>query len=239
MSRRVLGSYGVDALIVPVLSIIGAAAFIALGYTEVGFPRNFSYVVAGLLLVQIAIYVHTTVRGRFLLWGKVLAGVPEPEESLDVGCGRGMVLIETLIQFPTAAGVGLDLWRSRTAKGVARRTLVENATQNGVIARTTLQVGDMTAMPFADETFDLVTANIAIHDVDHDEAGRREALAEILRITRPGGYIRIVDIHYVGEYRDQLQVLGAREVKTKSLGINGWYGNPFYASRLVSARKLK
>ncbi|NQU36484.1 MAG: class I SAM-dependent methyltransferase [Actinobacteria bacterium] len=237
MSRRVVGSYGVDALIVPVLSVIGAVAFVALGYTEVGFPRDFSYVVAALLLVQIVIYLHTTIRGRFLLWGKVLTDVPAPGRTLDVGCGRGMVLIETLLEFPDAKGVGLDLWRSRSEKGVARKILVANATENRVVDRTSLQIGDMTAMPFPNESFDLVTANIAIHDVDHDETGRREAVAEILRVTRRGGQIRIVDIHYVGEYRDQLRNLGAVGVKTKSLGINGWYGNPFYASRLVSATK--
>jgi arsenite methyltransferase len=237
MSRRVLGSYGVDALIVPALSVIGAVAFVALGYTEVGFPRDFSYVVGALLVVQIAIYLHTTIRGRFLLWGKVLADVPTPQRILDVGCGRGMVLIETLVEFPGAAGVGLDLWRSRSEKGVARKILVSNATQNGVMDRTSLQIGDMTALPFPDESFDLVTANISVHDVDNDEAGRRNAVAEILRVTRRGGQIRIVDIHYVGEYRDQLKNLGAEGVKTKSLGFNGWYGNPFYASRLVSARR--
>ncbi|MFT6563701.1 MAG: SAM-dependent methyltransferase [Actinomycetes bacterium] len=233
-----MGSYGVDALIVPALSVIGAVAFVALGYTEVGFPRGVSYIVAGLLVVQIGIYLHTTIRGRFLLWGKVLADAPSPQRALDVGCGRGMVLIETLVEFPEASGVGLDLWRSRSAKGVARKTLITNATQNGVMDRTSLQIGDMTAMPFPDESFDLVTANIAIHDVDNDETGRRDAVAEILRVTRRGGQIRIVDIHYVGEYRDRLEFLGASDVTTTSLGINGWYGNPFYASRLVSARKL-
>jgi len=237
MSRRVVGSYGVDALIVPALSVIGAGAFVALGYTEVGFPRDFSYLVAVLLVVQIGIYLHTTIRGRFLLWGNVLAAVPTPQRTLDVGCGRGMVLIETLIEFPQAEGVGLDLWRSRSAKGVERKILISNATENHVMDRTSLQIGDMTAMPFPDDSFDLVTANIAISDVDHDEAGRRAAVAEILRVTRRGGQIRIVDIHYVGEYRDQLKNLGADNVKIKSLGLNGWYGNPFYASRLLSARK--
>lgn len=153
-----MGSYGVDALIVPALSVIGAVAFVALGYTEVGFPRGVSYIVAGLLVVQIGIYLHTTIRGRFLLWGKVLADAPSPQRALDVGCGRGMVLIETLVEFPEASGVGLDLWRSRSAKGVARKTLITNATQNGVMDRTSLQIGDMTAMPFPDESFDLVTA---------------------------------------------------------------------------------
>lgn len=237
MSRRVVGSYGVDALIVPALSVIGAVAFVALGYTEVGFPRDFSYILAALLVVQIVIYLQTTIRGRFLLWGKVLADVPTPQRTLDVGCGRGMVLIDTLIEFPQAAGVGLDLWRSRSAKGVERKILISNAAKNGVMDRTSLQIGDMTAMPFPDESFDLVTANIAISEVDNDEAGRREAVAEILRVTRSGGQIRIVDIHFAGEYRDQLRNLGAEYVKTKSLGMNGWYGNPFYASRLVSARK--
>jgi arsenite methyltransferase len=236
MRRRVLGSYGSDALFIPILSAIGAVGLVALGYTEFGLPRYVSYFAALLLVLQIVVFIHTTRRGRFLLWPKVLADVSPPETVLDVGCGRGMVLIEALLSFPQARGVGLDLWRSRDINGVARLDMARNLAVNGVSERAFLQIGDMAAMPFEDGQFDLVTANISIHDVEDDDT-RRKAIAEIIRVTRPGGQIRIVDIHYTAEYQDQLELLGAENISTRSLGVNGWYGSPFYASRLVRASR--
>jgi len=38
------------------------------------------------------------------------------------------------------------------------------------------------------------------------------------------------------QYRDDLLGCGAVDVTVSGLGFDGWFGNPFYASRLVSAR---
>mgnify|MGYP003430187972 CR=1 FL=1 len=36
---------------------------------------------------------------------------------------------------------------------------------------------------------------------------------------------------------DQLQALGALDVQVSNCGIRGWFGNPFFASRLLAATK--
>jgi hypothetical protein len=39
------------------------------------------------------------------------------------------------------------------------------------------------------------------------------------------------------QYRDDLLDCGVQEVVVRRLGPIGWFGNPFFASRLVSAVK--
>ncbi len=236
MAGRIAGSYGIDAPYVPVLSVAGGVAVAVLGNAESGSSRATLWLFALVLFAQAVVYMHTTLRGKFLIWKSILAPLPAPGTILDVGCGRGMVLIETLMQFPDSRGTGIDLWRSRDQSGNDPSATMSNAEANGLADRVTLETGDMSAMPFADDSFDLVAANVAIQNIKDREL-RKCTIAEIVRVTRPGGHIRIVDIQYTGQYRDDLQELGALDVTVRRLGLNGWFGNPFYASTLVSARK--
>lgn len=50
-------------------------------------------------------------------------------------------------------------------------------------------VGDATALPFEDETFDAVTISYGLRNVGNTEA----ALREFLRVTRPGGHVVICE----------------------------------------------
>ena len=236
MAGRIAGSYGIDAPYVPVLSVGGGIVVAVLGKAESGASRATLWLFAIVLFAQAVVYMHTTLRGKFLIWKSVLAPLPAPGSILDVGCGRGMVLIEALLQFPDSRGTGIDLWRSRDQSGNDASATMSNAEANGLAARVTLETGDMSAMPFADDSFDLVTANVAIQNIKDREL-RKGTISEIVRVTRPGGQIRIVDIQYTGQYRDDLQELGALDVTVRRLGVAGWFGNPFYASTLVSARK--
>ena len=103
------------------------------------------------------------------------ASVAAGETVLDVGCGSGVVAV-------TAAGVGakvtgLDL----------TPVLLERARQNAAIARVevTFTEGDAEALPYADGAFDVVLSQFG-----HIFAPRPEvALAEMLRVLKPGGRI--------------------------------------------------
>ncbi|KPI00784.1 hypothetical protein OK074_5714 [Actinobacteria bacterium OK074] len=48
------------------------------------------------LLASIGIYLHTTLHGKLHIWRRELdrAGLKGDEQLLDLGCGRGAVLIE-------------------------------------------------------------------------------------------------------------------------------------------------
>ena len=84
------GNYGVDAPYVPLLSAAAGAAFLALGIVSASL---FPLLTAVVLLAQAVIYLHTTRRGKFVAWARVLDNLADaaPATTLDVGCGRGMV----------------------------------------------------------------------------------------------------------------------------------------------------
>ncbi|MEZ3163592.1 methyltransferase domain-containing protein [Halorubrum sp. RMP-47] len=99
----------------------------------------------------------------------LLADLPPDPAVLDVGCGDGA---RTLANLPPGS-VGLDV--SRRGLDLASET-VPNAR---------LVHGEMSALPFAADRFDAITA---YHAVFHVERERHPAVyAEFARVLRPGG----------------------------------------------------
>lgn len=147
------------------------------------------------------------------------------ERALDVGCGRGLVLVNMalrLTQGGTATGV--DLWQSVDLSGNDLAHTLANARAAGVAERVSVDTGDMRSLPYEDAAFDVVASMTAIHNVP-DAAGRAQAIAEIWRVTKPGGAILLFDIRHALAYARQLRELGA-DVRTSGpivlWGPLGW-----------------
>lgn len=134
------------------------------------------------------------------------------EQVLDVGCGRGLMLLGLARKLSTGRGVGIDLWQVQDQSGNAITTTEENARREGVAEKVELHTGDMRELPFEDERFDIVVSSWAIHNIP-DAAGRQQALQQIHRVIKPGGRLVIVDISYVSEYQAELQRLGWIDLK--------------------------
>lgn len=90
---------------------------------------------------------------------------------LDVGCGIGAYLRKFLQFSPHVYGVDID--RERVAK--ARHT-------NAYVAASPAET-----LPFADDSFDTVLLHEVIEHVDDDQ----QAIAEAVRVAKPGGRIVI------------------------------------------------
>lgn len=56
-----------------------------------------------------------------------------------------------------------------------------------------LRSGDATALPYGDDTFDLVTAAFVVHEMPADR--RSAVLAEMARVVDPDGEILLIDQH--------------------------------------------
>jgi ubiquinone/menaquinone biosynthesis C-methylase UbiE len=97
---------------------------------------------------------------------------------LDAGCGTGELLRRLSVRCPEMALVGVD----------ASREMLAIAKGKG-LARTTFLEGDLTAIPFADQSVDLVVSSSALHFVPQ----WRDAVAEWSRVLRPGGFLVITD----------------------------------------------
>jgi len=68
-------------------------------------------------------YLYSTLRGKFLIWARLLDDLHlhGDEDLLDVGCGRGAVLLAAALRLPDGRAVGADLWRRRDQTGNTSR----------------------------------------------------------------------------------------------------------------------
>jgi ubiquinone/menaquinone biosynthesis C-methylase UbiE len=104
-----------------------------------------------------------------------------PCDVIDMGCGTGNLLFEAARRWPGARLVGLD--GSDGMLDVARRRAA--ALPESLRARVSYVTSDAAAVPFPDASFDLVITGFMLQQVPD----RPAAMAELYRITRPGGII--------------------------------------------------
>jgi ubiquinone/menaquinone biosynthesis C-methylase UbiE len=111
-----------------------------------------------------------------------LLGVQHGASVLDLGCGTGDDAQELArLVGPSGRVVGVD--RSETVIAEALERV------RGTISPIEFQVADAYELPFPDAFFDLCRADRVFHHLDHP----REALGELLRVTRPGGRVLLFD----------------------------------------------
>jgi ArsR family transcriptional regulator len=98
--------------------------------------------------------------------------------DLGTGTGRLLELFSPLYR----RGVGIDL--SREMLSVARANL-----DRAGIGNAQVRLGDIGNLPFARNSFDVVTVHQVLHYLDEPE----RAIAEAARVLRPGGRLLVVD----------------------------------------------
>jgi len=228
-------SYGVDA---PAFFPFALLALIITLVAGISSGRPGPLIGAALLLCSVGFFFHTTRRGKFLVWRELLDGLRlrGDERILDLGCGRGAVLLSAARRLTTGHAVGADIWSRTDQSGNSPRTAKENAEIEGVQNRVALTTADMAALPFPAATFDLVVSNVAIHNI-RGLHRRLIAVDEAVRVLRPGGRLLIADLRSTASYATRLETLGMIDVQRRGLGWRMWWGGPWGMTRLVTARK--
>jgi arsenite methyltransferase len=242
LARR-RGFYGFDAPYVA--ATLGSIGLILLILSAL-FLWVFHWSLPGIIFLIFGIYmllctisfIYTTLRGKFQVWGELLTQLPlrGDEQILDMGCGRGMVLLMAAQLLTTGKATGVDIWSTHDQSGNAADVARRNAELENVSQRVELVTASMQKLPFPDNSFDMLFSSLAIHNIP-DPAERQQVLAEAFRVLKPGGQLRIADINVVGRYPAYLHSLNMADVTYRTLGWRYWYGGPFFATRLVSARK--
>jgi arsenite methyltransferase len=171
--------------------------------------------------------------GKLRLRDRILAGLTlrGDEQVLDVGCGRGLMLLGAAKKLTAGKATGIDLWQKQDQTGNTEATTRDNARIEGVEARIELTTGDMRELPFPAKRFDVILSSWAIHNV-YDKADRRKAILEIARVLKPGGRVRIIDIRHTDEYESALREAGLVDVTRSSPSFLF-----IIPSRIVSARR--
>jgi SAM-dependent methyltransferase len=243
------GAYGFDAPYAPLLMAFGGACLLALtlsGLWRGGLnstPRAISIVASGAgalwLFLNAGVYIHTTRAGKFAVWADLLDRLElrGDERLLDIGCGRGAVLLMAARRLPRGRAVGVDIWSTLDQSGNAEQVTRRNAELEGVADRVELHSADMRGLPFDDGSFDVVVSSLAIHNISG--AGERaRALHEAARVLKRGGKLAIADIRYTRAYASELEARGLKITERRSLGARFWYAaGPWAATRLVAAVK--
>jgi ubiquinone/menaquinone biosynthesis C-methylase UbiE len=116
----------------------------------------------------------------------------KPKRVLEVGCGNGINLLLLAGRFPETQFTGIDL----TSEGPAAAQRVQQQNEllpthlqtfaplsledPSAFKRITFQTGDASALPFAENSFDLVITVLALEQM---ERIREQALNEIARVS--------------------------------------------------------
>jgi ubiquinone/menaquinone biosynthesis C-methylase UbiE len=107
---------------------------------------------------------------------RAFVGPGGDERALDVGTGAGALALALAPLVREVVGLDpvpelLELARARA------------------LPNTEFVEGDGTALPFPDGNFDLAGTHRTLHHVTHPD----RVLAEMVRVTRPGGHVLVVD----------------------------------------------
>lgn len=105
-------------------------------------------------------------------------------DVLDVGCGVGhwgMLLASVMPEHVRVTGIDREtIWvEQATARALAR----------GLAKRFAYQQGEAQRLPFPDDSFDLTTCQTVLIHLPDPSA----AIAEMLRVTRPGGLVMVAE----------------------------------------------
>ena len=116
-------------------------------------------------------------------WGMSHLKRISPADIAELGCGGGRNTVELLKRYPEAKVTALD--HSEIAVRKTGR-LNKEAISAG---RCRVIQGDVSALPFETESFDLVTAFETVYFWQ----GLEESFREVFRVLRPGGLFLIVN----------------------------------------------
>ncbi len=123
-----------------------------------------------------------------------LARIQPGEKVLDVGCGTGTLAIEVQSRVGRAGRVaGVDPGQEQIARArskAARRNLPID-----------FQIGVIEHLAFPDQTFDVVLSTLMMHHLP--DSLKRQGLAEIARVLKPGGRLVIADFKRKKERQGQ------------------------------------
>ena len=216
--------YGIDAPTVVKRMFSRTAWFLGVGIA-LYFINHSEYpdVSARLLAILGAIGVGHLGVGIFMIWsskkGKLAMRdrlldsleLKGDEKVLDVGCGRGLMLIGAAKRLKSGKATGIDVWSTHDLSGNTADNAKQNAKIEGVSDKVRIENGDARHMIYPANNFDVVMSSLVIHNIP-DRRERDQAIREMWRVLKPGGKLLVWDILKTGDYVEVLRKEGAADV---------------------------
>jgi arsenite methyltransferase len=134
------------------------------------------------------------------------------ERVLDVGCGRGLMLIGAAQRLTSGKAIGIDLWQQQDQANNSAAATLANAALAGVTERVEVRTADMRQLPFPDNSFDVVVSSWAVHNLEI-AADRQKTLDEMIRVLKPNGVVILADIEHQTDYAKHFELCGLVNVQ--------------------------
>ena len=169
-------------------------------------------------------------QGAFMIWSSRVAKLAlrdrlldsldfkGDEKVLDVGCGRGLMLIGAAKRLKSGKATGIDIWNQADQSGNSADATRQNAKLEGVSERVRIENGDARKLVYPDSNYDVVVSTLAIHNIS-EKADRDDAIREMWRVLKPGGRLLIYDIFHTGAYEKVLRAQGATDVTLSGMAF--------------------
>ena len=215
--------YGIDApgvirnlLVIGVALIISGIIFstIHLGKVTILWSRSAIWPGASCLVGGILMLIYAK-RGKFRHRDTMLNMLSwrGDERVLDVGTGRGLLLIGAARRLTTGTATGIDVWSTKDLSGNSLSRTQTNIEVEGVQDKVDLKSDDARKLNFPDASFDVILSNLCIHNIPQVE-GRAQACREIARVLKPGGTALISDLANTGTYQKTFAACGLKVSRT-------------------------
>jgi SAM-dependent methyltransferase len=155
-----------------------------------------------------------SLRGKLRIRDRLLRSVAWSgnERVLDVGCGRGLLLIGAARRLTNGKATGVDRWVRGAVSGNGPEAALRNAELAGVADRVEVCDCDARKLSFPDATFDIALSNFVLHELD-TPAERSQVLSEITRVLKPSGRVALVDFIFTSEAERALRAHGMQDVQ--------------------------
>lgn len=209
-------SYGIDAPYLIAFFIVVGLLFTALGcglYVIISPKTWLNYLalawgLSNIVLIAMGLYMlFSSLIGKKQVIASVIdtLNLNGHETVLDVGCGKGSFLLNVAKRLNTNGHAhGIDIWSQTDLSNNSLQLALKNAALEGAADKVSIKTNDMRDIEFPDNSFDLVVANLAIHNLKA-RADRQKSLAEIVRVLRPKAKFAIIDFKFIDEYKSYLQ----------------------------------
>jgi arsenite methyltransferase len=179
-------------------------------------------VIGGLLLTLFIRHQRSTSRQL------VIDSIPwrGTEQVLDVACGTGMLLNGCARKLTTGKAIGIDMWQEPVSGSPS--VLMLNAKAEGVADKVEYKEMDARHLTFPDASFDVVTSSFALHHIATRPGELDQAVGEMIRVLKPGGYLALIDVDNLMKGADTI-------IKYAKLDVTKQQKTAFF--RMITARK--
>ncbi len=141
----------------------------------------------------------------------LLTDLSEEHEILDVACGKGVPL-EYFVREHGAHGSGVDEDGGMIERAEAR------SRDEGISDRLQFQTAPSDALPYRDGIFDVVVGELGLSA----HCDPTEAVRELVRVTKPGGYVVLVQLVWKAPVDPARQRVLAEHLGARPLMMVEW-----------------